>query len=44
MPANVHMLRGNASKKPLASILDEFRPEDDIPSFQSGIWPKSKKE
>lgn len=44
LPANVHMLRGNASKKPLAAILDEFRPEVEIPSFPSWIWPEAKKE
>lgn len=44
LPANVHMLRGNPSKKPLASILDEFRPEVEIPSFPSWIWPEAKKE
>ncbi|WP_367847018.1 P27 family phage terminase small subunit [Rhodoferax sp. WC2427] len=44
MPANVHHLRGNASKKPLAAILDEFRPEVEIPDFPSWIWPEAKKE
>lgn len=44
LPANVHVLRGNPSKKPLASILDEFRPEVEIPSFPSWIWPEAKKE
>jgi P27 family predicted phage terminase small subunit len=32
MPANVHLLRGNPSKKPLASLLDEVvRPDVAIP-------------
>lgn len=44
LPANVHVLRGNPSKKPLGSILDEFRPEVEIPSFPSWIWPEAKKE
>ena len=44
LPANVHMLRGNASKKPLGAILDEFRPEVEIPDFPSWIWPEAKKE
>ena len=44
LPANVHMLRGNASKKPLGGILDEFRPEVEIPDFPSWIWPEAKKE
>lgn len=44
MPANVHNIRGNASKKPIGAILDEFRPEVEIPSFPSWIWPEAKKE
>lgn len=44
LPANVHVLRGNASKKPLGAILDEFRPEVEIPDFPSWIWPEAKKE
>jgi len=32
LPTNVHLLRGNASKKPLASLLDDVvRPEVEIP-------------
>lgn len=44
LPGNVHMLRGNASKKPLAALLDEFSPEVEIPDFPSWIWPEAKKE
>lgn len=44
LPANVHQLRGNASKKSFAAILDEFRPEVEIPDFPSWIWPEAKKE
>ncbi len=44
LPANVHHLRGNPSKKPLGAILDEFRPEVEIPDFPSWIWPEAKKE
>ncbi len=44
LPANVHQLRGNASKKPIGAILDEFRPEVEIPDFPSWIWPEAKKE
>ena len=44
LPANVHQLRGNASKKPLAALLDEFEPEVEIPTFPSWIWPEAKKE
>lgn len=44
LPSNVHLLRGNASKKPIGAILDEFRPEVEIPDFPSWIWPEAKKE
>jgi P27 family predicted phage terminase small subunit len=44
LPANVHQLRGNPSKKALGAILDEFRPEVEIPDFPSWIWPEAKKE
>ncbi|MBC7618295.1 MAG: phage terminase small subunit P27 family [Candidatus Saccharibacteria bacterium] len=44
LPANVHELRGNPSKKPLAALLNEFEPEIEIPSFPSWIWPEAKKE
>ena len=44
LPSNVHMLRGNASKKALGSLVDEFRPEVEIPDFPSWIWPEAKKE
>jgi len=44
LPANVHQLRGNPSKKALGNILDEFRPEVEIPDFPSWIWPEAKKE
>lgn len=44
LPANVHLLRGNPSKKPLSQLLDEFKPEIEIPDFPSWIWPEAKKE
>lgn len=44
LPSNVHMLRGNASKKALGVLVDEFRPEVEIPDFPSWIWPEAKKE
>lgn len=43
-PGNLHILRGNPSKKPIASLLDEFKPEVEIPSTPSWIWPEAKKE
>ena len=44
LPANVHFLRGNPSKLPTANLFDEFRPEVEIPSSPSWIWPEAKKE
>lgn len=44
LPSNVHMLRGNPSKKPLVSLLDEFQPEVELPGFPSWTWPEAKKE
>ncbi|NMG64900.1 hypothetical protein GPA19_08070 [Azoarcus indigens] len=44
LPANVHMLRGNPSKKGAAALMDEFRPEVEIPDAPSWIWPEAKKE
>ena len=32
LPANVHLLQGNASKKPLASLVDGIRPDAVLPS------------
>lgn len=44
LPGNVHLLRGNASKKPIGALLDEFKPEVEIPDFPVWIWPEAKKE
>lgn len=44
LPGNVHLLRGNPSKKPLGSLFEEFRPEIEIPDCPSWIWPEAKKE
>lgn len=44
LPANVHLLRGNPSKKPLGALFDEFRPEVEIPDAPSWMWPEAKKE
>lgn len=44
LPGNVHLLRGNASKKPLGALFDEFRPEVEIPDAPSWMWPEAKKE
>ena len=44
LPANVHILRGNPSKKNYADLLGEFQPEVELPDFPSWIWPEAKKE
>lgn len=44
LPANVHQLRGNPSKKPIASLLDELKPEVELPGFPPWLWPEAKKE
>jgi P27 family predicted phage terminase small subunit len=44
LPANVHMLRGNPSKKSVGALFDEFRPEVEIPDAPSWMWPEAKKE
>lgn len=44
MPANVHALRGNPSKKPLAHMLDGVHPEVEIPGCPAHLQPEAKKE
>ncbi len=44
LPSNVHLLRGNAGHKSLASLMDDFQPEVEIPDMPSWLWPEAKKE
>lgn len=44
LPNNVHLLRGNPSKKSAADLLDDFNPEVEIPSAPKWIWPEARKE
>lgn len=44
LPNNVHLLRGNPSKKSAAELLDDFNPEVEIPSAPKWIWPEARKE
>lgn len=44
LPSNVHLLRGNPSKKSSADLYDEFNPEVEIPDAPRWIWPEAKKE
>ena len=38
LPGNVHLLRGNPSKKAVGALFDEFRPEVEIPDTPSWMW------
>lgn len=44
LPANVHLLRGNPSKKPLGDLLDSLQPEVEIPGCPSHLLPEARKE
>lgn len=44
LPGNVHLLRGNPSKKAAGALFDEFRPEVEIPDTPSWLWVEAKKE
>lgn len=45
LPANVHMLRGNPSKKPLASLLDDVvRPDVEVPKCPEWLSVDAKAE
>lgn len=44
LPANVHRLNGNPSKKPLAELLDSLQPEIEVPGFPKHLWPEARKE
>lgn len=41
--ATVHVLKGNPSKKPIAQLLGEFKPEVDIPDAPRVLWPEAKR-
>jgi len=38
------MLRGNASKKRFGELLNEFRPEVEIPTAPKVLWPEARRE
>ncbi len=44
LPANVHLLRGNPGKRAVGDLLDELRPEVEIPDCPSWLWVEAKKE
>ena len=44
LPSNVHIMRGNPSKKPLANLSDEVRPEIEIPNCPKHLQAEARKE
>lgn len=44
IPAKVHFLNGNASKKPLANLLDEFSPDVELAKLPAWIRGEAKAE
>jgi len=44
LPANVHLLRGNPSKKTVADLTDGFQPEVEIPNCPRHLLPEARKE
>ena len=44
LPANVHLLRGNASKKSAAELAGTIQPEIEIPGCPKHLLPEAKKE
>lgn len=44
LPANVHMLHGNPSKKSMNDLLGGVHPEVEIPSCPAYLLPEAKKE
>lgn len=44
LPANVHRLRGNPSKKSAGELLDEVRPPVEVPNCPNHLLPDARKE
>jgi P27 family predicted phage terminase small subunit len=44
LPANVHMLRGNPSKKSAADLMDGLQPQVEIPGCPRHLLPEARKE
>ena len=44
LPANVHLLRGNPSKKPLHELMDQLQPEIVVPGCPPHLLPEARKE
>lgn len=44
LPANVHLLRGNPSKKAVADLVDGLQPEVEIPGCPKHLLPEARRE
>lgn len=44
LPSNVHLLRGNPSKKTMGDLLDSLQPVVEIPGCPSHLLPEARKE
>lgn len=44
LPAKVHQLHGNASKKPMAALLDEFSPDVELAKLPAWVKGEARKE
>lgn len=44
LPSNVHLLRGNPSKKGLADLVDSLQPLVEIPNCPTHLLPEARKE
>ena len=44
LPANVHVLRGNPSKKSFADLVDDLQPEVEVPGCPPHLLPEARKE
>lgn len=44
LPTNVHMLRGNPSKKSFADLLETLQPEVEVPGCPRHLLPEARKE
>lgn len=44
LPATLHLLKGNPSKKPIAALLGELKPEIEIPDCPEFLWEEARAE
>jgi len=44
MSARAHLMRGNASKKPIAELEDELQLLVELPDMPKHLWPEARRE